>query len=381
MGRIVHWLENKSQVPKLLRTHFSFLFSLQRSMMEVNSTGLQSTNTSLTSSKTHADLSGIMDLVQVFFYSIVFLLGSVGNGAVILITARQASRSVNCVWFFHLALADFVFSITRIVPLVKNAFYRGHWPFGSFLCQATSFIKYLNMFCSVFLLAAISLDRLASVAYPVWSKNRRGPRLAWLAATGAWFVATAASLPFYLYRSTVTNSKNNKTKCSLTLGDGERVKLTLYLLRLVCGFLAPFCIILACYVVIAVTLRRRQGVFRSKKPFKVILAIVITFFLCWAPYHLFLLLKLAGVEGQGLSVGLPLTSCLAYLNSCINPILYFFMGLDFRRELRRSSVARALKKTLLEDTAYSVGGPASRKREAASSVDVLADSVVVGMVV
>nr|XP_056702313.1 chemerin-like receptor 1 [Euleptes europaea] len=345
--------------------------------MEANLTGLWPTHgSSLMSPKAKADTSNVIDTVQVFFYSMVFFLGSLGNGVVIAITAHQASRTVNCVFFLNLALADFLFSVSRIVPLLKNAFYGGDWPFGSFLCKANSFTKYLNMFCSVFLLAAISLDRVASVVYPVWSRNRRGPRLAWACAFSAWFVATAASLPFYVYRSVAFDSKRNETKCSLTLGDGESVKLVLYLLRLVCGFLAPFVIIVACYGVIAVQLRQRQATIRSKKPFKVILVIVITFFLCWAPYHLFLLLKLKGYKGQAVSIGLPLTSCLAYFNSCVNPVLYFFMGLDFRREIGRFNVTRAFRRTLLEGTVYSLGGLSGRKKEADSSVDDLGCSTV-----
>ncbi|XP_077196971.1 chemerin-like receptor 1 [Paroedura picta] len=345
--------------------------------MEANLTALWPTGASwLTPPKGKTDASDIVDMVQAFFYSVVFLLGSLGNGAVIAITVRQASCVVNCIFFLNLALADFLFSISRIVPLMKNAFYKGNWPFGSFLCKANSFTKYLNMFCSVFLLAAISMDRAASVLYPVWSRNRRGPRLAWLSAFGAWSVATAASLPFYVYRTVIFDSKRNETKCSLALGDGESVKWVLYLLRLVCGFLAPFVIIVACYGVIAVKVKQRQATIRSKKPFKVILVIVITFFLCWAPYHLFLLLKLKGYKGQAVSIGLPLASCLAYLNSCTNPILYFFMGLDFRREINRLNLAGAFRRTLLEGTVHSLGGLSGRKKEAADSVDELGCSTI-----
>ncbi|XP_042296126.1 chemokine-like receptor 1 [Sceloporus undulatus] len=346
--------------------------------MEVNATALWSTDAPLLfSSKPKTNVSNVIDMIQVFLYGVVFLLGSLGNGVVMWITAHQVSRKVNCVWYFNLALADFLFSVSRIVPLLKNAFYEG-WPFGSFLCRATSFIKYLNMFCSVFLLAAISLDRAASVVYPVWSKTRRGPRLAWLAAICAWSIAVATSLPFYLYRKVVID-KGNKTKCSLSLGDGETEKLVTYLLRLVCGFLAPCVIIVVCYGVIAVQLRQRKTTFRSKKPFKVILAIVITFFLCWAPYHLFLLLKLGGVKGQAVSIGLPLTSCLAYFNSCANPILYFFMGLDFHRKC--FNLPGAFRRALLEDSTHSFRRPSKFTREATSSIDELDNSTVTQRVV
>uniref|UniRef100_A0A8C0HHN4 G-protein coupled receptors family 1 profile domain-containing protein n=1 Tax=Chelonoidis abingdonii TaxID=106734 RepID=A0A8C0HHN4_CHEAB len=337
------------------------------------SSGLWLTSPGSSPAKAKPDLNAIMDLVQVIFYTVVCVGGSLGNGLVIWLTARRTGHSVNCIWFLNLAVADFIFSVSRVVPLVKNAFYRGHWPFGAFLCQATSFIKYLNMFCSVFLLAAVSLDRLAAVAFPVWSKNRRGPRLAWAAAAGAWGAAAAASLPFYLYRNLVPEGRTNSLRCSLTLGEGP--KLTLYLLRLLCGFLAPFAIILACYGALAAVLRRRPATVRSRKPFKVMAAIVVTFFLCWAPYHLFLLLKLAGVKGQAMAVGLPLASFLAYLNSCANPVLYFFMGLEFRRVLGRTTFAGAFRRALLEDTAYSARSH-SRRKEAASSIDGLAQSSV-----
>ncbi|XP_033014140.1 formyl peptide receptor 2-like [Lacerta agilis] len=351
---------------------------LTGSIMDVNATALWPTIVSLQlPSKARSEESKIMDMIQIFFYSVVFLLGSLGNGTVIWVTARQVFHTVNCVWFFHLALADFLFSVSRIVPLLKNAFYEG-WPFGSFLCQANSFIKYLNMFGSVFLLAAISLDRAVSVSYPVWFKNHRGPRLAWLAAAGAWFVATSASLPFYLYRRVV--AEKGSTKCSLAVGDKVSVKWALYLLRLVCGFLAPFAIIVVCYGIITVKLRRRQNTFRSNKPFKVILAIVVTFFLCWAPYHIFLILKLVGVKGQGISIGLPLTSSLAYLNSCANPILYFFLGLDFRRKLGRFNLAGAFRRTLLEESGYSFRRPSKYQKEAASSVAEPVQSTVVDRV-
>ncbi|XP_044291226.1 chemokine-like receptor 1 [Varanus komodoensis] len=336
--------------------------------MEVNVTALESTNIStLFFPKAKTDVSSIMDMIQVFFYSVVFLLGSIGNGVVIWITAPQISRTVNCIWFFHLALADFLFSVSRIVPLLKNAFYQG-WPFGSFLCQANSFIKYLNMFCSVFILAAISLDRAASVAYPVWSKNHRGPWLAWLAAISSWVLAAATSLPFYLYRE-VKIEKENRTKCTVRLKNGDQI--ALYLLRLVCGFLVPFAIILICYGIITVILRRRRATFSSKKPFKVILVIVVTFFLCWAPYHLFLLCKLAGVKGQAISVGLPLASSLAYLNSCANPILYFFIGLDFRRKLSHFNLVAVFRKTLLEDSVYSFRKQSQQRRGTPSSINEL----------
>ncbi|XP_007435303.2 C3a anaphylatoxin chemotactic receptor-like [Python bivittatus] len=315
--------------------------------MKVNLTAPGLSNASLPSSlENSSDINRLRVMLQIFFYGVIFLLGSLGNGAVIWITVRQISRTISCVWFFNLALADLFFSMSRIAPLINAAVYEG-WASGTFACKANGFIKYLNMFCSVFLLAAISMDRAACIAYPMWSRKHRNTRLAWLGAIGAWFMAVVTSVPFYIYRN--VDTRNNQTKCLVMLQeDGPVIKVTIYTLRLICGFLAPFTIIVICYSIIIMVLRRRQTSLRSKA-FKVILALVVTFFFCWAPYHIIYLLRLAGMSGTDLSLIHLFAAFLAYLNSCANPVLYFFMGMDFHKKLTFYNITRALKKILLED--------------------------------
>lgn len=231
--------------------------------MNASSTALWLPNASLPSSlETSSDINRLRDILKIIFYTVIFLLGSFGNGVVIWITAHQVSRTISCVWFFNLALADFLFSMSRIAPLV--AVKKG-WVFGSFACKVNGFIKYLNMFCSEFLLAAISMDRAACIAYPLWARRHRNIRLVWLAAIGAWLMAIVTSIPFYLYRK--VDTKNNQTKCLVMLkGEKPGVQVTISMLRLICGFLAPFTIIVICYGIILVVLRRRQTPSTQRSP-------------------------------------------------------------------------------------------------------------------
>ncbi|XP_043936476.1 chemokine-like receptor 1 [Protopterus annectens] len=307
----------------------------------------------VTKNNAELDVDKIMDMVQVALYGIIFILGTVGNGIVIWITGFQMQKTVNSIWFLNLAVADFIFSLARIIPLIKNAFYT-YWPFGQFLCKVNSFIKYLNMFCSVFLLAVISFDRCASVVFPVWSKNQRTIRFASISSIVVWVLSVIMSSPFYVFRNIVMNS-SNKSKCTLSLSlsasvdrdDKERNKQTVYFIRFFCGFLIPFIVIATCYAIIAIKVRSRRFI-SSNKTYKIIFAIIVTFFLCWMPYHVFLLLKYYNYKGMFMDIGSPLTSCIAYLNSCMNPILYFFMGIDFQNRLRHSAFS-VLRKTFQEE--------------------------------
>ena len=239
--------------------------------------------------------------------------------------------TVTNVWLVNLAVADLIFCLSRVPSLVKKLFYAG-WPFGVFLCKCSGFFKYANMFCSVFLLAAISLDRALCVWRPVFTRRHRSVTAARAVAALVWAAAVAFSAPYFAYRQVYTG-KRNQTKCSLEVKEASAgdntAKLALYSIRFLCGFLLPFMVILACYVVAGVGIRRTRLSGKSRT-LRILAALVAAFFLCWAPYHGLLLAKMVNGKSQALDVSLTLAKGLAYLNSCVNPLLYFCMGLGVR---------------------------------------------------
>lgn len=122
--------------------------------------------------------------------------------------------------------------------------------------------------------------------------------------------------------------------------------------RFLCGFLIPVFIITACYLTIVCKLRRNR-LAKNKKPFKIIVTIIVTFFLCWCPYHTLYLLELhhTAVPSSVFSLGLPLATAIAIANSCMNPILYVFMGQDFKKF--KLALFSRLVNALSEDTGHS----------------------------
>ncbi|MGH0163995.1 UNVERIFIED_CONTAM: hypothetical protein FKN15_046266 [Acipenser sinensis] len=293
----------------------------------------------------------VMHIVAAVVYTLIFLLGTTGNGLVIWITGFKMSRTVNSIWFLNLAIADFIFAALRPFAVVREAM-RSHWPFGSTLCKVNGFVKYLNMYASVFILTTISIDRYVLVVHPVWSRNNRSTRKASIITIVVWIIATFFSVPYIFLRDAVMDSRDhNKTRCDFSFlddsDDKRRINLALYVTRFTFGFLVPFVVITTCYVIICLKIKDRNWS-NSNRPFIIIVATIVTFFVCWMPYHVFNFLKTTNLPKQFLKVGYRISTSIAYLNSCLNPLMYLFVGYSFR-EGGGVSLLSALKSVFADD--------------------------------
>jgi len=65
-------------------------------------------------------------------------------------------------------------------------------------------------------------------------------------------------------------------------------------------------------------------------------AVVITFFICWAPFHAQRLLYVYQVSGNINEWLYPLGGCLYYFSTTANPILYNLMSAKYRMAFKRT---------------------------------------------
>ncbi|XP_036385582.1 chemokine-like receptor 1 [Megalops cyprinoides] len=277
--------------------------------------------------------------------SAICLLGVSGNGAVIWIAGFRMRRTVTTTWYLSLAVSDFLFCMCLPFSVVFMA--TSHWPFGSAMCKLTSCILFLNMFSSIFLLVLISVDRCASVTFPVWAQNHRKVRKASVVVILAWVASATLSMPSMFFREVKVHG--NGTLC-FTNYHTPSAHGAVALSRFVCGFAVPFLVIVSCYSIIIQKLRGHR-VTRSPKPFRVASALIAAFFICWLPYHVFVLLEINHTQHsvQVMKVGLEMGFTLAAANSFLNPILYMFMGDNFRQKLRCSSMLWRIENAMGED--------------------------------
>ncbi|XP_066574006.1 chemerin-like receptor 1 [Amia ocellicauda] len=301
-------------------------------------------------------LGEVLKVMSLVVYSLAFLLGVLGNGLVIWVTGFQMKKTVNTVWFLNLAVADFLF--TAFLPLsVAYTAMDFHWPFGRFMCKLNSTLAFLNMFASVYILAVISMDRCVAVARPVWAQNHRSVRGAWMLSLGVWVLACFLSAPYFVFRDTAPSERNPEViNCfnNFAFPDNNSPTMQLFrhramiVTRVTLGFALPFSVIVGCYGTIVCRLRHNQALAsRSGRALRIIMAVVAAFFLCWAPYHAFSLLEMfnhmAAQASPALEkasiIGIPVATSLAFLNSCLNPLLYVCMGQDFKDKVRRPVLA------------------------------------------
>ncbi|XP_010785212.1 leukotriene B4 receptor 2-like [Notothenia coriiceps] len=153
-----------------------------------------------------------------------------------------------------------------------------------------------------------------------------------------------------------------------------------YAFETVLGFILPYAVIITCYVLI---LRRlRQTKFRrTVRSEKLILAIVVMFGLFWLPYHV---INMIQVAAQWYDPESPIrkkldnitrssravTSALAFISSCANPVLYTFAGKSYIKKNGFAFMARLFEGTALDQT----GAKKAKDTLGLSTVDSANDS-------
>uniref|UniRef100_F6U1I7 C5a anaphylatoxin chemotactic receptor 1 n=1 Tax=Ornithorhynchus anatinus TaxID=9258 RepID=F6U1I7_ORNAN len=292
-----------------------------------------------------------INVVGLTIYALVFLVGVPGNAAVAWVTGAEARRTVNAVWFLHLSVADLLCCLSLplvAVPLLRD----GDWPLGDFACRLVPSLILLNMFASVLLLTAISADRCALALRPVWCQNHRSSRMAWAVCGASWVLALLLTVPSFIYRTIHVEYYPSRTECVQDYGGNTGTENAVAAVRFTAGFLVPLAVISSCYGVLLVRVWGRRAT-RSPKTVKVVVAVVVGFFLCWCPYQVNGLLlastkPLSELHERALAVD-SLTVSIAYINSCLNPVIYVVAGRGFQHRFRRS-LRSVLWRALAEDS-------------------------------
>uniref|UniRef100_A0A672YKV0 G-protein coupled receptors family 1 profile domain-containing protein n=1 Tax=Sphaeramia orbicularis TaxID=375764 RepID=A0A672YKV0_9TELE len=272
-------------------------------------------------------------------YVLLMLLGIVGNVLTLLVVClRPHMRSSSYLYLSSMAVSDLL--ILLLLPLDLYKLWRPRpWPFGDLLCKLTMFLSECCTFSSILHITFLSLERYLAVCWPIAAKallTRRRTRL----LIGCLWLAAAVSAAPVLIMVGVEDVDGEECGCTQWAVSSGLMSAMMVLSNVY--FLVPFCILGLVYSLIGRTLwlrpqsgRRDQ---KHKNTVKMLGVIVLSFLLCWLPFHvgrtiffslsadahLYLLYYLS----QYLNL---VSSVLFYLSAAINPLLYNLMSAPYRR--------------------------------------------------
>lgn len=271
-------------------------------------------------------------------YSIIFIVGLLSNVVAAAVFLRRGrTDSALAVYMRHMAAADLLLALC--LPL-RISYHNQPGPFH--LCRVVGLFFYLNMYASIFFLSLISLDRYLKIVKPVWVF--RVQRVEWSRrmSYAVWAVLAVGMIPFLL-------GKRGSDPCEKICFHFHRKTLfggVVNLLTVVLFFVLSLCF-LCFYGQISVKLwslslgTDEQARHRKRRLILKTFVVPVVFTVCFMPYHAvrfpYVLSQMDETQEldtkQTLHFLNELGLCLSTFNSCLDPIIYFFLSSTFRKTI------------------------------------------------
>ena len=293
--------------------------------------GLNSTNGSSCPAETAAWVVSVMPVCIMVFTA----LGIVFNVFVLMVLfLHKKACTVPEIYLSNMAAADLL--VLACLPFwAVNLSNKYNWVFGQVLCRLVNLGINMNIFCSIYFIVLVSIDRYVALVNPMSQNRMRRPKYARLGCVMVWGFGLLMGVPTLVYRKLKTICNN--TECVLDYSLREH--LLFQGLQITVSFIIPIFIISFCTFKILKALKNRlmersnsQNV--ENKATTLVLAVLLAFVICWLPFHLLRIVQLLQYS-RILKTSTAVDTCmqifvyLSYFNSVINPVLYVIVGKNF----------------------------------------------------
>uniref|UniRef100_A0A8C7CQY1 Platelet-activating factor receptor n=1 Tax=Oncorhynchus kisutch TaxID=8019 RepID=A0A8C7CQY1_ONCKI len=131
------------------------------------------------------------------FYGVVFVLGLIANSYVLFVLQRmQDTKAMNeiCIYMANLTVAH-LFFVCALPFWIGYYHHRGDWRYGDFLCRVTGVFFFINTYCSVLFLAAISVNRYWAITRPLDATSSDHWRRGVAITAVIWALTLSMSMP------------------------------------------------------------------------------------------------------------------------------------------------------------------------------------------
>ncbi|XP_048256456.1 allatostatin-A receptor-like [Haliotis rufescens] len=324
---------------------------------------------------------------SVIVYSITLLVGVVGNSLVIFSIAYYGrQKNVTNVFLLSLASADLLL-VTICVPIKFAAFFSFTWQYGEFMCKSVHYIQNVSMICSVWTLTTMSIERFIAIRYPLRAKYVCTITHARLVAVLVWVFSFVFAIPIIFGRIHKEVGVRHKAYWCIKEWHPPMFSILFEMYMFIMMFFVPICFMVVAYSFICVEVWKvagmrasmrsgrvissapcqfrsngvrwenhdattpltSHGIHKPKKTFSddnvvrkqvvvMLMVVVLLFTVCWGPIMFNNLLTAFGVLGHHHIDWLRFMRMafwlMAYVNSCVNPVVYAFMSKNFRQTFK-----------------------------------------------
>ncbi|XP_059804077.1 G-protein coupled receptor 55-like [Hypanus sabinus] len=264
-----------------------------------------------------------MKTFQYLLHIPTFTLGLIIHSVALWILCfRLKNWTENVIYMTNLIFSDILLLFS--LPFKMHAYQTGErWSLGSVFCQFVESLYFVNTYGTILLIMLISLDRYIAIKHPFLARTLRSPKKATIACTVLWLCVWSASIPNYLQEE---NGKHCFKDFAKFWCPG-RIPLSM-----ITVFLVAASVVIFCSAQIIRTLQRvdeeRDDV-DTKISRKIISSNLVTFLLCFTPYHLALFLYFLVRNSYiaehyliSLRVLLQICQCFATTNCCLDAMYY-----------------------------------------------------------
>lgn len=307
-------------------------------------------------------------------YGIIFILGLLANIYVLFIIRwlREAKAMGEIrIYMANLTIADLLFVCA--LPFWIGYYSRqGNWAYTDFMCRLTGSLFFINTYCSILFLGAISVNRYWAVTRPLDAASSDHRCRGIVVCVLIWLLTVSMAIPFLASPGTNTDH-NNVTRCFEgyhNQTDSQKKAVAATHFAIIGLFFVVFILVVVCNFLIARVLlsqnlpqadirsdtiksKKSNMSFSSKKPrgvkrsaLQMLLAVVGVFAVCFLPHHVlqgpWALAVLQIGQGWGhtdwtqetrqvLNDAHQITLLLMGLNCILDPVVYCFATRKFRR--------------------------------------------------
>nr|XP_020009049.1 neuromedin-K receptor [Castor canadensis] len=279
-------------------------------------------------------------------YGVVVAVAVFGNLIVIwIILAHKRMRTVTNYFLVNLAFSDA--SMAAFNTLV-NFIYALHseWYFGANYCRFQNFFPITAVFASIYSMTAIAVDRYMAIIDPL--KPRLSATATKIVIGSIWILAFLLAFPQCLYSK--IKVMPGRTLCYVQWPEGPKQHFTYHIIVIILVYCFPLLIMGVTYTIVGITLwggeipgdtcdKYHEQLKAKRKVVKMMIIVVVTFAICWLPYHIYFILTAVYQQlnrWKYIQQVYLASFWLAMSSTMYNPIIYCCLNKRFRAGFKRA---------------------------------------------